>query len=212
MEDVYQGLLLTAGQYDMLVVDKPEKSVKPRPESAIVDALRGVFFYEGDRPLHIVGRKLYNRVGVALTLQGLDALCQLPGWRNAMSEYRVGSLTQETRIEQAACACDPTERPMVDIALELGRRQALLQEADCVLVQFLQEVHTTHPAMRAQIKAAAECVFKAAFRVDVACAAENVTRAIAIARKDTSRLARIRAQYRTPRETGQWLTQILVKL
>ncbi len=206
------GPLFSPGQYDLMTIDKPEKQRKPRPEAEIVAQLRLVFSNEGDRTLYQVAHKLYLSLGAEYTRRGLDALAKLPGWTNAILKHGVPAMTQVTRIEQAACASDELEREAVHIMLEMGKRQALLDNADQELVLFLQQVHTAHPAMRKQIKAAAESVLKTAFKINPERAPLLVGAALEVARKDTARLARLKAEYRVPKETAAWLTQILVRL
>lgn len=206
------GPLFSAGQYDLLTIDKPEKQRKPRPEAEIVSLLRLVFINEGDRTLYQVAHKLYVSLGTEYTRRGLDALGRLPGWTNAIIKHGVSAMTQVTRIEQAACASDDLQREAVHIMVEMGKRQALLDNADQELVLFLQEIHTAHPAMRKQIKVAAESVLKTAFKIDIDRAPQLVGAMLEIARKDTARIARIKAEYRVPRETATWLTQILIRL
>ncbi len=210
MDDL--GLLFSPGQYDLLTINKPEKQRKPRPEAEIVDMLRLIFINEGNRTLYQVAHKLYLSLGTEYTRRGLDALARLPGWTNAIIKHGVSAMTQVTRIEQAASASDDLQREAVHIMVEMGRRQALLDNADQELVLFLQEVHTAHPAMRKQIKAAAESVLKVAFKIDTDRAPLLVGAALEVARKDTARIARLKAEYRVPKETAAWLTQILVRL
>lgn len=205
------GPLFSTGQYDMLTVDKPERQRKPRPEAEVVAQLRIIFSNESDRTLYQTGRRLYNDVGVDYARRGMDALAKLPGWSNAIIKYGVKSMTQVTRIEQAAVHTD-TERSPADIRVEMGRRQALLENADHEVVLFLQELHTSHPAMRRHIKAAAESVLRSAFQHDTENAPSLVGAALKIARADTARLNKIKNTYQIPKETATWLQQIIVRL
>lgn len=209
MDDL--GPLFSPGQYDMLTIDKLDRQRKARPETEIVSQLKILFANESASTLYQTGRRLYNDVGSDYARAGMDRLARLPGWTNAILKYGVKSMTQVSRIEQAA-AHDGIEREPVDIRVEMGRRQALLENADQLLVQFLQELHTSHPAMRRHIKAAAESVLKTAFRQDVERAPELVAQAIAIARKDTVRIAKIKGAYQIPKETATWLQQIIVRI
>lgn len=206
------GLLFSPGQYAMLTVDKPERQKKPRPEGEVVSQLRILFVNEGDRTLYSVGRKLYNEVGTDAARRGLDALARLPGWSNAIVKHGVPAMTQVTRIVQAACATDGLDREPVDIRLEMKRRQEAMCNADQEVTRFLQEIHTAHPAMRKQIRVAAEMVMKAAFKHDVEHAPALVGATLAEARKNTERITNIKETYRTPKETAQWLIQIIVRL
>ncbi len=212
MQDADLGPLFSPGQYAMLTVDKPERQKKARPEAEVVSQLRIVFVHEGDRTLYSVGRKLYNEVGTEAARRGLDALARLPGWSSAIVKHGVPAVSQVTRITQAACATDGLVREPVDIRLEMKRRQALMENADQEVTHFLQEIHTAHPAMRKQIRVAAELVMKAAFKHDVEHAPTLVGAALAEARKHPERIENIKEMYRTPKETAQWLIQILVRL
>lgn len=212
MNEYDLGPLFTPGQYDALTVDKPERQRKPRPEADIVAQLHILFSEEGDRTLYQTARKLYNSLGVEYSRRGLDALARIPGWASTIIKYKVKSMTQVTRIEQAAASTDGLARPPVDIRVEMGRRQAALLDADQGLVTFLQELHTSHPAMRRHIKTAAESVLRAAFQKDVERAPSLVGEAIAIARKDAARIDNIKKNYRIPKETATWLQQIIVRL
>lgn len=206
------GPLFSPGQYDALTVDKPERQRKLRPEAEIVRQLRIVFVNEGDRMLFISAAKLYRSIGTDYARRGLDALARLPGWTNAIIKHGVPSMTQVTRIEQAACSTDGYEHPVVPILVEMGRRQALLQNADQEIARFMQEIHTAHPALRKQIKQATESVLRAAFQSDKEHAPELVTRALDIARKDGVKIKWLRETYRVPKETAAWLQQIVARL
>lgn len=207
-----QEPLFTEGQFDLLTIDKPEKQRKPRPEAPIVEALRQFFGNHSDRLLYSAARRLYNSCGVDLTLRGLERLSNLPGWGYAIRLHKANVMTQISRIEQAAAISDDQyRRESVEIALELGRRQSKLTGTEKILVEFLQEVHTAHPIMRKQIKAAAEMVVKAAFQVDKERGVDLIPTAVEIARRDRNKIVWLMENCRTPKETSQWIIQILAR-
>src|SRR5574343_1258508 len=111
--DTDLGPLFSPGQYDLLTIDKPEKQRKPRPEAEIVSLLRLLFVSDSDRTLYQVARKLYTSLGTDYARRGLDALARLPGYSNSILKYGVSSMTQVSRIEQAAAAEDELERAAV---------------------------------------------------------------------------------------------------
>lgn len=206
------GPLFSPGQYDLLTIDKPERQRKPRPEGEIVAMLKLIFIDAPARTLWQVARKLYISIGAEYARSGLDALARLPNWSSAIIKFKVSPMTQVTRIEQAAASSDPIQREMVDIRVEMKRRQALLENADQELVHFLQELHTAHPIMRKQIVASAKMVLQAAFKADVNHAPQLVGAALAEARRNTARIETIKRTYQVPKETAKWLIQILARL
>jgi len=206
--------LLTPQQYDLFAIDKPERQRKPRPEAALVADLRNVFVGSGDKPLWMVARKLYESVGIDLARKGLLKLVNTYGWLDFIVKKGISPMTQVSRLEQAAAASD-APRETVEILVEMKRRQKYLNDTQLELTNFLQTVHTSHPAMRKQIKAAAEMVLKGAFAAvpgDPAQALPLVVRAVGIASKDTKRIENIKANYRVPKETANWLIQIVARL
>lgn len=208
-----QGPLFTEGQYDMLTADKPERQRKPRPEKEIVESLRYVFGqHTSDRLLYTAARKLYNSCGLELAVRGLERLSNLPGWSYMIRLNKVSVMTQVSRIEQAAATGDDQyQREAVEIALEMGRRQSRLDGSEKCLILFLQEVHTAHPIMRKQIKAAAEMVVKAAFQLDKEKGVALIPSAVEIAKRDKNKVKWLMENYRPPKETAQWIVQILAR-
>jgi hypothetical protein len=208
-------LLLTAQQYDLLTVDKPEKSRKPQPCAGLVNELRETFPYASERVLWTVGRKLHDSVGSELGKRGLIALSSLTGWLQFVRLHEVNLMTLVSRIEQASVAMDDHIRENADIRVEMKRRQKYLDDTQLEISKFLQFVHGNHPALRKQIKSAMEMIIKAAFQ-SVPDEPERglplALEAIVVARKDYRRLDNIRNNYRVPKETANWIIQIVVRL
>jgi hypothetical protein len=208
-------LLLTAQQYDLLAVDKPEKSRKPQPCAEIVHELRETFPYASERLLWIVGRKLHDSVGSELGKRGLIALSSLTGWLQFVRLHEVNLMTLVSRIEQAGVAMDDHQRENAEIRYELKRKQQYLDDTQLEIGNFLQEVHGAHPALRKQIKASVEMIIKAGFQsvpTDPERGLPLAVEAIAVARRDVEKIANIKKNYRVPKETANWIIQIVVRL
>jgi hypothetical protein len=208
-------LLLTSGQYDLLTVDKPERSRKPQPCADLVHELSETFPYASQRALWTVGRKLHDSVGSDLAKRGLIALSSLNGWLQFVRLHEVSLMTLVSRIEQAGVAMDDHVRENADIRVEMKRRQKYLDDTQLAISTFLQEVHGTHPAMRKQIKAAMEMIVKAAFQSVPANPERGLPLAldaVAVARKDVIKIANIKKNYRVPKETANWVIQIVTRL
>lgn len=206
--------LYTKRQYDLLVVDRPDRQRRVRPEAPLVDELRKVFTSSSDRSIWQVAVRLSKAVGVELAMAGLAKMVDTYGWASFIRLKKVDIMSQVTRIVQAAAMCD-TPREPVEIAVELGRRQKYIDDTQQELALFFQEVHTAHPAMRTQIKGAMNIVMRAAFQSvpgDPVKAMPLVSQAVAIARKDERRLNNIRLNSRVPKETANWLVQIIAFL
>lgn len=214
MTDDDYGPLFTPNQYALASIERPDKQKKPRPEAPLVAELQNVFDETPQRTLWMIARKLYTSVGNELAKQGLLRLVNLYGWLDFIKLKGISPMTQVSRIEQAAAACD-APREIVAIAVEMKRRQRYLDDTQQALAQFFQEVHTAHPAMRRQIKQAMEMVLKGSFAAvpgDPAKALPLAIKAVECARKDTRRIQNIQQNYRVPKDTANWLVQIVARL
>lgn len=208
------GPLFTPGQYAMANIERPDKQKKPRPEAPLVAELQNVFDETPPRALWMIARRLHNTVGNDLAIRGLLRLTNLYGWLDFVKLKGINPMTQISRIEQAAAACD-ADRETVQIVVEMKRRQRYLNDTQQALAQFFQEVHTAHPAMRKQIKQAMEIVLKGSFAAvpgDPTKALPLAIQAVDVARQDQRRIKNIQDNYRVPKDTANWLVQIVARL
>jgi hypothetical protein len=208
-------LLLTAQQYDLAAIDKPERSRKPQPCADLVHELGETFPYASQRALWQVGRKLHDSVGSELGKRGLIALSSLDGWLQFVRLHEVNLMTLTSRIEQASVSMDEHQRENAEIRYELKRKQKYLDDTQLEIGNFLQEIHGAHPALRKQIKAAVEMIIKAGFQSvpsDPERGLPLALDAVAVARKDVRKIANIKQNYRVPKETAQWVIQIIARL
>ena len=196
-------------------MDKPEKSRKPQPAAELVAELRETFPYVSERHLWTVGNKLHASVGSELARRGLIGLSSLDGWLQFVRLKEVKLVTLVPRIEQAAVAADDLARENIEIRCELKRKQKYLDDTQLEIGNFLQDVHGAHPALRKQIKSAVDLIIKAGFQ-SVPTSPEQglplALKAIEIARQDTRKIANIKQNYRVPRETANWIIQIIARL
>jgi len=209
-----EGRTFTAGQYDLLTIDKPEKK-RASPFAPMVEELRVVFPYSGERLLYTVAGKLYGSgVGQNSLRLALVKLCAIPGWLSFVQKMCVNPITMVTRIQQAAAMSEHELHPTTgeQIMLEMKARRYRNLQVEQELIAFLQFVHTPSPIMKRAIKTTAEQVMNAGYRAHPVLGAHMIHDAIATLSKDAGWIKRQQDGCRVPKDTGTRLMQVVARL